>query len=443
MSITNNTFVNIISKKIFGKTDFKDKWFDYTKDFVKRASYNLFPVAGIVGENGILLSAGGDDRIVIEESGSELDGIGVDGLGNFLQPSSMDVADRVAYFENTAAQVYNVSICHCEIPTGVVVNPRTGYPDYDGWKEYIGMRAEPDAVTDNGDDTITFEIPNSVLEDGVDNKNRVVEVFLKVPQINGTTIDIARQRCTVTYSSGKNWITTDSAKGKLGQATISTTASDYYICLIGPNVWKTFDPSSVTTQHVPIGTVTGVGAGSPPTVFTTTAQDDRKVKQSFFGAIVNGLKHNLLPNASLTYNLGSASKIWATVFTKYLSMSDGEIITDITNGLMIATAATQKLGFFGQAPVVRGSNFTLTYGTADKTHAARTASTLTDNSGGGATDNTIGVIATGGNVGADIPDAIAELADEVNKLIADQNDTAQVLNSLINDLSNLGITSEN
>ena len=114
-----------------------------------------------------------------------------------------------------------------------------------------------------------------------------------------------------------------------------------------------------------------------------------------------------------------------------------------------------QIGFFGAAPVVRPSAYTQTYSTADKTHAARTASTLTDNSGGTA-DTTIALIppvSTPAMPGSEadiaevnamasaIRDAIADLAAQVNNLITDQQDTAQALNSVIDDLQALGLLS--
>jgi len=105
----------------------------------------------------------------------------------------------------------------------------------------------------------------------------------------------------------------------------------------------------------------------------------------------------------------------------------------------IKSANVVEMGFFGVTPVARPSAWTQTYATADKTVANPTGATLTDNSGGGATDNTIGVIAIGGNVGQDIPDAIAELADEINKLVADNLDLRQAVTALIDDQQALGL----
>lgn len=116
-----------------------------------------------------------------------------------------------------------------------------------------------------------------------------------------------------------------------------------------------------------------------------------------------------------------------------------------TTGTKFGTATSQKIGFFNATPVVQPSAYTQTYSTADKTHAAPTAATLTDNSGGGATDNTIGAIAgvdgTGSNAAGltTTRDAIAELADEINKLVADMADVKQLVNSVIDDLQALGL----
>ena len=117
------------------------------------------------------------------------------------------------------------------------------------------------------------------------------------------------------------------------------------------------------------------------------------------------------------------------------------------------------ISFFNQTPVARASAYTQTFSTANKTHANRTAAALTDNSGGSASPGgTIAAIAdiaistSGGNTYADaatntavnavvddIANAVEELADQINKLVVDQADTAQVANSLIDDLQSLGL----
>ena len=79
--------------------------------------------------------------------------------------------------------------------------------------------------------------------------------------------------------------------------------------------------------------------------------------------------------------------------------------------------------------------YTQTYATADRTHADPTAATLTVSDGEGTNDNTIGAITGDATVIA----AVQELADEINKLVADVADVKQIVNSLIDDLQAIGI----
>lgn len=99
--------------------------------------------------------------------------------------------------------------------------------------------------------------------------------------------------------------------------------------------------------------------------------------------------------------------------------------------------AAYSLGFFGATPVARPSAYTQTYSTADKTVANPTAATLTDSTGGTA-DQTLAAI-SGSGADADINNNFAELADEVNKLVADNLDLRQGLTAVIDDLQSLGL----
>lgn len=93
------------------------------------------------------------------------------------------------------------------------------------------------------------------------------------------------------------------------------------------------------------------------------------------------------------------------------------------------------VGFYGVTPATRPTAYTQTYSTADKTHAAPTASTLTVTDGAGTNDNTIGAITADASVIA----AVQEIADEINKLVADVADVKQLVNSVIDDLQTLGL----
>lgn len=126
-----------------------------------------------------------------------------------------------------------------------------------------------------------------------------------------------------------------------------------------------------------------------------------------------------------------------TIATTALTITDVNIVLSATTGTKIGTATTQKLGFFNATPIAQPSAYTQTYATADKTHANPTAAVLTVSDGAGTNDGTIGAITADASVIA----AVQELAAQINKLVADDADTKQLLNAVIDDLQALGLLS--
>ena len=102
-------------------------------------------------------------------------------------------------------------------------------------------------------------------------------------------------------------------------------------------------------------------------------------------------------------------------------------------GTQLGNGTSDTLGFFGATPVDQPSAYTQTYNTGNKTVANPTAATLTDNSGGTASQ-TIAAISDSAT-----KNAIASLTDEVNKLVADNLDLRQAITSIIDDLQELGL----
>jgi hypothetical protein len=134
---------------------------------------------------------------------------------------------------------------------------------------------------------------------------------------------------------------------------------------------------------------------------------------------------------SVTDNLADALSIKITAGNDFIVLDS----TNTDEKLSLAAHASMKLGFFAVTPVVRQSAYTQTYSTADKTHSAPTAATLTVADGAGTNDNTIGAITADASVIA----AVQELADEINKLVADMADVKQLVNSVIDDLQAYGL----
>lgn len=129
----------------------------------------------------------------------------------------------------------------------------------------------------------------------------------------------------------------------------------------------------------------------------------------------------------------------SSVFGSFTITDAKNIALATTTGTQIGTGATQKLAFYGATPIVRPSAYTQTYSTASKTNPNATAATLTDNSGGAADTTLAAVEAT--YTQATIRNNFADLAAMVNKLTADHLATKKLLNSIIDDLQALGLTS--
>ena len=108
------------------------------------------------------------------------------------------------------------------------------------------------------------------------------------------------------------------------------------------------------------------------------------------------------------------------------------------SGTQLGNGAGDTLGFYGAAPVNRPDAINQTaYTTADRTIDNVTAAALTDNSGGTASQT---IAAIGGTYDQDeVRNAVASLADEVNKLIVDLANVKQVLNATIDSLQETGL----
>jgi len=107
------------------------------------------------------------------------------------------------------------------------------------------------------------------------------------------------------------------------------------------------------------------------------------------------------------------------------------IITMSGNGLQ------PQLAFFNNSPVPPPSAFTQTYSATSLTHQSRSASSLTDSTGG-TSDGTVSAVSGTGDDGT-INDNFKELTEQLNNLITDQRNTAQVLNELIDQLQSYGL----
>lgn len=259
---TGAEYLNATRKRLLGREDLDDRFLSHLRTLVQE-SFEKSYRTGIVFDTALGLAADGNDKFQITGTSPSTDGLG----------HQLDHRDRAEYyddlqFENAAAIDYDVALHYTTLPNGVQINPRSGLPEYISWEEGIGESADPDSVTDNGNGTITFRV-DSVAEPGVSHAGRKCLVFKKTVAAGATTEAVAVEILTVTWSGGQNLITTVAA---LGQTTISTTASDYTVVMLGPTVRRNTSLLGID-GYVFIGQVTGVGAGSPPSSFDTSGQD--------------------------------------------------------------------------------------------------------------------------------------------------------------------------
>ena len=254
-------YVNITRKRLLGTTDFDDNFLSHLRALVQETHERTFK-SSCVYETAITLGDSGADKIALGGTAQA-----TDGDGHILDPWQDTDYNTGIQFENAAAVDYDVALHYCERPVGVQINPRTSGPEFISWAEAIGESGDPNAVVDLGSN-IQFDIDN-VCEAGVSHAGRKALVFMKVLPANAITYSVAVEECTVTWTGAVNRITTTA---KLGQDTISTTASDYTVILLGPTIRRLsslFDADG----YAYIGSVTGIGAGGTPTAFDITQQD--------------------------------------------------------------------------------------------------------------------------------------------------------------------------
>jgi hypothetical protein len=267
----------------------------------------LYPQSGLF--NAIPLAADGNDKFKLS-SYQDLTGM-VDGC-IWSAPEDAAVLEGVQ-FENALGIDYHIAIGRSWYPEGVEIGPKDGLPKIKFVKEVCGRDGDvPDAVVDNLDGTLTFTV-DTITELGVSNAGREVLV-IKFPLDKGATSEaIAWQVCTVVWDGSNNKITTvdtPAGAGYFGQTSPSTSPSDYQVLLRGPLVSRNTD-LSVELRYAYLGTVTGTGAGNPPSVFDTSGQ--------------------------VVYGMGGASNLWQ--ITRTVNVPPDRLKIDVK-----ATAAEENAG---------------------------------------------------------------------------------------------------
>ncbi len=201
------------------------------------------------------------DITVADKVGIETGVYGLTANGRIVLTNDDGSSSTRYPFPNASATTYYIYVRAEQIP---VLVERTTDSQYAFTREIeaLGFLAAPTSVTDNGNGTITFNV-NSVCQ-SLSCAGRKARVWKRTPMTDVTSV--AFEELTVAYSGGNNTITT---AAKFGQASVSTTAADYYVMLIGP-VIRTSTYSH--NDSIFVGTVVGGGSGSVPASKSLTGQ---------------------------------------------------------------------------------------------------------------------------------------------------------------------------
>jgi hypothetical protein len=268
-----------VFKKLMSNEDFSDRTLGYLKEYVREHMERVYALDGVFSPGSTKWGFAGFSPNTMRIDPSTAAGGSskcVDGSGHLMQlPAAPGLGQDIlalgkitdVVFENTNAQTYHFSLTYMERPTGIVVNPRNGLPQFHYKQEGIGFEADPTNIVDNGNGTITMRV-DSVCDAGHSYAGRSVLVFMKVPARGALTEAIAIEQRVISWNGVNNTITT---LGDFGQDVISTSAADYSVILLGPRV-TAFDYSG-TPGFMYVGSVVGVGLGNTPGAGNTTNQN--------------------------------------------------------------------------------------------------------------------------------------------------------------------------
>ena len=268
---TGQDHVNIYNKQMVPQQGWDTYFFRYLDEKTNEANRAAFLRSGVLSDKTIGLTSSANDTFSADISLADR---GIDGFGHIMDLSladSVEIADIA--FENANTIDYYVGFRYQSVDSAAERNPRTTSAEYPWEMDTIGELGDPDSVTDNT--TYIRLVVDGLTESSVDHSGRLVRVWLKDP-VNPVA-SVAYYYGTIVYGGGVNYVDIpySSTQGPLGQTAptfpISTTASDYSVLVRGLSWFRNTDISN-DANYVFIGTVTGSGAGTTPTVFDITDQ---------------------------------------------------------------------------------------------------------------------------------------------------------------------------
>lgn len=299
MSNTGQPFVNFESRSLLEREDLKDRFFDFLNSQLTSSLARIYNNPGVFDSLLVLSIPAADQFSIVGTS------LATDGLGNIIDINGSFANCQAVSFENASAIDYEVTLHVVEGPelhasqNTILVNNRTGAPEYRGLMNYIGEKGDPDSVDILGS-TITLAI-DSLCEAGVTHAGRQAVAYLKTPA--AMTSDVGLPVLPVQYIAGENVVVIETTL--LGQSVASTDPADYEVVVLGPTVRRNSGNSN-TEGYVLIGEVTGSGSPSSPSVFSTIGQDLITVSLSE----INNSFANFVTDEELSASGAGVKTVW-------------------------------------------------------------------------------------------------------------------------------------
>ena len=253
--------IGIYNKKFIPDTQMRVNFLGFLTAGMDSLYASIFPGQGCLGA-AIPLGASGNDSFDITLPFNVV--MVMDGGTRKLAADSGDVGvfEQVP-FENESAIPYYIGLKFLEIPDQMQLNVRNGRVEADTWRQSVGESGDPDSVADLGSDQLKIVL-DTILEAGVNHSGRICRIKLKEP----VSLAAAYEDLVVQWDGSNNYVVST----YMGQITPSVDETDYIGYTEGPTVKRNTDLST-DPDYTFLGTVTGSGAGTTPTVFDITGQN--------------------------------------------------------------------------------------------------------------------------------------------------------------------------
>ena len=147
---TGDKFLNYADKKLLTRTDFKEQIIEYVQKKAKEHAEMLHNgLGGVTGSGVELVYSDADDTIKIRTNFLK-DRI-MTQKGDVINWANSIVASEAFPFYNNLLTGFGASKVFVRreiLPYGIQINPKTGFPEYEGYFEDVGEAAEPVSVVD-------------------------------------------------------------------------------------------------------------------------------------------------------------------------------------------------------------------------------------------------------------------------------------------------------